>query len=92
MDDAFNTWTTIGFLIVGVLGLIQVWGIWRASQLAKTLETMWGKIDGIREGLNDFKVEVARSYLTIEAGGSMERRLTEHLVRIEAKLDVRSAA
>ena len=46
-----------------------------------------GAQDRLREDLSAFKVEVARSYASTAALKDAERRLTEHLVRIEAKLD-----
>lgn len=43
--------------------------------------------DRLREDLSAFKLDVARSYASTAALKDVERRLTEHLVRIEAKLD-----
>jgi hypothetical protein len=43
--------------------------------------------DRLRDDLSAFKLEVARSYASTAALKDVERRLTEHLVRIEAKLD-----
>ena len=40
-----------------------------------------------REALAAYKLEVAKSYATTGYLKDVERRLTEHLVRIEAKLD-----
>jgi hypothetical protein len=41
-----------------------------------------------REALSAYKLEVAKSYASMAYLKDVERRLTEHLVRIEAKLDV----
>lgn len=41
----------------------------------------------LRESLSAYKLEVAKSYASIGYIKDIERRLTEHLVRIEAKLD-----
>ncbi|MBF0326556.1 MAG: hypothetical protein HQL42_16000 [Alphaproteobacteria bacterium] len=41
----------------------------------------------LREALSAYKLEVAKSYATTGYLKDVERRLTEHLVRIEAKLD-----
>ena len=46
-----------------------------------------GEQDRLREDLSAFKLDVARSYASTAALKDAERRLTEHLVRIEAKLD-----
>ena len=43
--------------------------------------------DRLREDLSAFKLDVARSYASTAALKDVERRLTEHLVRNEAKLD-----
>ncbi|MBI4968505.1 MAG: hypothetical protein HZC25_10350 [Rhodospirillales bacterium] len=40
-----------------------------------------------REALAEYKLEVAKSYASIGYIKDVERRLTEHLVRIETKLD-----
>jgi hypothetical protein len=40
-----------------------------------------------REALSAYKLEVAKSYVTTSTLKDVESRLTEHLVRIEAKLD-----
>lgn len=40
-----------------------------------------------REALAAYKLEVAKTYATTGTLKDVERRLTEHLVRIEAKLD-----
>lgn len=41
----------------------------------------------LREALAAYKLEVAKTYATTGTLKDVERRLTEHLVRIEAKLD-----
>ncbi len=41
----------------------------------------------LREALGAFKLEVAKSYVSISHLKEVERRLTAHLVRIENKLD-----
>lgn len=41
----------------------------------------------LREGLAAYKLEVAKSYASIGTLKDVERRLTEHLLRIETKLD-----
>ena len=72
------------------------WLIWRAHQeaddrldeLAHRLEVGVGQV---REALAAYKLEVAKSYATTGYLKDVERRLTEHLVRIEAKLDAGQA-
>lgn len=41
----------------------------------------------LRDGLADFKLDVARNYVSIPYLKDIEKRLTAHLLRIEAKLD-----
>ncbi|KAF0225923.1 MAG: hypothetical protein FD176_78 [Rhodospirillaceae bacterium] len=73
------------------------WLIWRSRQeaddrlddLAHRLEVGVGQA---REALAAYKLEVAKSYATTGYLKDVERRLTEHLVRIEAKLDNVGAA
>lgn len=68
------------------------WLVWRGRQeadhrmdeLAHKLETGLAQA---REHLSAYKLEVAKSYATTGYLKDVERRLTEHLVRIEAKLD-----
>ncbi len=40
-----------------------------------------------RESLSSYKLEVAKSYVSIGYLKDVERRLTSHLLRIEAKLE-----
>ncbi len=49
--------------------------------------TFEAKLAGLRENLAAYKLEVAQSYASIGYLKEVERRLTDHLVRIEDKLD-----
>ncbi|MGE5545572.1 MAG: hypothetical protein ACM33T_01645 [Solirubrobacterales bacterium] len=68
------------------------WLIWhtradadaRMDAIDKALE---GGLGQAREALAAYKLDVAKSYATTGYLKDVERRLTEHLVRIEAKLD-----
>lgn len=44
-------------------------------------------VASIREALSDFKLHVARNYVSINYLKDVEDRLTNHLLRIEKKLD-----
>lgn len=46
-------------------------------------------LDRAREALAEYKLEVAKTYASLESLRSVEERLTAHLLRIEAKLDAR---
>lgn len=59
---------------------------------SKELEELEHRLDvGLgqaREALSAYKLEVAKSYVTNGHIRDVEGRLTEHLIRIEGKLDV----
>lgn len=84
------TWWVTAVEMPVLAGLF--WLIWRGRQDTD------GRMDAIdhkievnmsqaREALSAYKLEVAKSYATTGYLKDVERRLTEHLVRIEAKLD-----
>lgn len=60
-------------------------------ELHQTLEDgrarLDGDLDALRAQLADHKVSVAESYASVPALRDAEGRLTDHLVRIEKKLD-----
>ncbi|HYI71659.1 MAG TPA: hypothetical protein VEX87_18010 [Skermanella sp.] len=41
----------------------------------------------MRESLSAYKLEVAKTYVSVGYLKDIERRLTDHLLRIDAKLD-----
>lgn len=59
----------------------------RLDSLDHRVEVMGGQL---RESLAAYKLEVAKTYATTGTLKDVERRLTEHLIRIEAKLDAAS--
>lgn len=66
--------------------------IWRGRHEADTrIDEIDHKVEVTgsqsREALAAYKLEVAKTYATTGTLKDVERRLTEHLVRIEAKLD-----
>lgn len=68
------------------------WIIWRVRHDTDTaLDGLGHRVEAglsqAREALSAYKLEVAKSYATTGYLKDVERRLTEHLVRIEAKLD-----
>ena len=82
-------WITVIDLpaLAGLLGLI-----WRTRQDAEKslgrLERMLDhRSDQLREALQSFKLEVAKSYASQSDMRELEGRLTSHLLRIESKLD-----
>lgn len=57
------------------------------TALAATEAATEASLGRLREALADFKLEVARTYASLDHLRAVEHRLAEHLVRIEAKLD-----
>jgi len=68
------------------------WLTWRNRRDADgALESLRYRTDAahaaVRESLAAYKLDVATSYVSIPYLREVEARLTDHLVRIEAKLD-----
>ncbi|HBS21072.1 MAG TPA: hypothetical protein DD982_00925 [Thalassospira sp.] len=83
-------WWITAVEIPAVAGLF--WLNWRMrSELSARLESQREGHDAemiaLRDGLADFKLDVARNYVSIPYLKDIEKRLTAHLLRIEAKLD-----
>jgi hypothetical protein len=80
--------TAVELPAMGGLALL----LWRAHQDSdRRMDELEHRLDvGMgqsREALSAYKLEVAKSYVTTSTLKDVESRLTEHLVRIEAKLD-----
>ncbi len=76
----------------GLAGLF--WLIWRSrGEFQRALDllslTTQRDMQEAREALAGFKLDVARNYVSIPYLKDVERRLTAHLLRIEAKLESR---
>ncbi|OKH89135.1 hypothetical protein [Thalassospira sp. TSL5-1] len=70
------------------------WLIWRSrAEFQRDLDRLSARgqrdIQDTREALAGFKLDVARNYVSIPYLKDVERRLTAHLLRIEAKLESR---
>lgn len=84
------SWWIAAFELPAMGGLF--WLIWNArrdglkdiDRLQEILET---RCNQLREGLNAFKLEVAKNYASQNDLRALEDRLTSHLLRIESKLD-----
>lgn len=90
MDHLDLAWWVTAVELPALGGLFVL--IWRTRHDADTrLDDISHKLDvGMsqsREALAAYKLEVAKTYATTGTLKDVERRLTEHLVRIEAKLD-----
>ena len=82
-------WITV-FDLPAMAGLF--WLIWRTRQdtegAVDDLQRMLDhRSDQLREALNAFKLEVAKTYASQSDLRDLEARLVAHLLRIEAKLD-----
>ena len=68
------------------------WLIWRVRADAETaIERIRQNADAarirMREGLAAYKLEVAKGYVSIGYLKDVERRLTDHLIRIDARIE-----
>lgn len=68
------------------------WLVWRTRQqqdaeIAHQREMLEATTNRARDALAAYKLEVAKTYASISYLKDVERRLTDHLLRIEAKLD-----
>ena len=93
MNDVINfnlTWWITVFELP-VMGSL-FWLIWRVrSDSDTTLNDCSHEFETglqyLRDSLGAFKLEVAKSYVSISYMKEVERRLTDHLIRIEEKID-----
>lgn len=81
----FMWWLTAVQLpvLAGLFRLVQQ-GRARTEAVERTTAERLG---GLREELAAYKLDVARTYASLAYLKEVETRLTDHLVRIEAKLD-----
>lgn len=82
-------WITV-FDLPAMAGLF--WLIWRTRRDGEeALDHLQDLLDQrssqLREGLNAFKLEVAKNYASHNDLRALEARLVGHLLRIESKLD-----
>lgn len=68
------------------------WLIWRTRRdhdiaLERYRQRLDTAVAQAREALSAYKLEVAKSYASTSQMKDLEARLTDHLLRIEAKLD-----
>jgi len=57
------------------------------DRIDRTTERESGEVRRTRDELADFKLEVARSYVPLSLIRDVDRRLSQHLLRIEEKLE-----
>jgi len=86
--DMFRWITAVEFPVLGGM----FWFFWRArresdANLAHHQARADRIVTQIRDNVAAYKLEVAKNYASIACLKDVERRLTGHLLRIEAKLD-----
>ena len=69
--------------------------IWKNHQIQekiirRTREVLEENYQALSEALSAYKLEVAKTYASLNYLNAVEKRLTEHLLRIENKLDNKS--
>ena len=85
----FSWWITVVELpVIGTL----FWLIWRNRQdldrlLAVLRRDLDGAVAALHAELARVQLDVAKNYVSVPYLKDVERRLTQHLVRIEGKLD-----
>ncbi len=84
------TWWITAFDLPAMAGLLLF--IWRTRQESEDAvdnlrTTLDRRSDQLRDALNAFKLEVAKTYASHTDLRDLEGRLTSHLLRIESKLD-----
>ena len=89
LDSGLIWWITV-FDLPAMSGLFFL--IWKSRQDSeKALRILHDSLDmrcaQLREGLANFKLEVAKNYASVGDLRDLEGRLVSHLLRIETKLD-----
>jgi hypothetical protein len=90
MENFNLVWWITVFDLPAMAGLF--WMIWRTRQDSDAaIDQLQGLLDHrsdqLREALNAFKLEVAKTYASHTDLRDLEGRLVGHLLRIESKLD-----
>jgi hypothetical protein len=68
--------------------IFNMFGWWIAVIEIPALSALFWMVLRLARDLADYKLEAAKSYARISEVQVLENRLTSHLLRIEAKLDV----
>lgn len=86
--ELFNWVTMIEVpLFLGLFRMISKNRSRLEDDISEIKGTQEQKLSGCREALSDFKIHVARNYVSINYLKDVENRQTEHLLRIEKKID-----
>lgn len=89
LSEEFVWWITIIELpvLTALMALIWRGRIDALNSEADATRRFKAELDDIYHDLVAFKLEIARSYASVALLKDTERRLSAHLLRIEAKLD-----
>ena len=79
MDTDSIQWILTAVIFPALGGLF-----WMIRSIASSI---WESVHGIQKELNDLEVDVAKNYASNDKIEKMEARLTDHLLRIESRLD-----
>lgn len=89
MSGEFFNWVTMIEVPI-FLALFRMLNKYRGKAEEEIMDlkgTQEQKLSVCKEALSEFKIHVARNYVSINYLKDVESRLTEHLLRIEKKLD-----
>ncbi|MDR0319122.1 MAG: hypothetical protein LBH81_00060 [Rickettsiales bacterium] len=86
MQNIDLTWW-IQVVELPILGGLFMWFNRLKSQTDLAFEKIRANFAGFQKDLSDYKLEVARGYASISYIKDVEARLTNHLLRIEKKLE-----
>ncbi|HNQ92215.1 MAG TPA: hypothetical protein PKI93_04715 [Alphaproteobacteria bacterium] len=67
---------------------LDAFGWWIAVIELPVLSALFWMIQHLRDDLANHRLEVAKNYAQVQDLRLLENRITSHLLRIEAKLDV----
>jgi hypothetical protein len=94
--QAFDALWWVTVVELPALGAL-FWLIWRVridseAAVERVRRAAEAGLADIREGLAAYKLEVAKTYVSVGYLKDVERRLTDHLLRIDAKLEALAGA
>lgn len=92
---SIEVWIVWGVTLVITVGIARLDLIYRRRMLDRIeeVDTRLGhQMDQAREALAAYKLEVAGGYVSVGYLKDVDQRLTERLIRTEAKLDASASA
>lgn len=83
VDGPAITWTELGATLGGcaaVFSVISAW-IWRSQS------TIWKAMEGNRQRIEQYRIEMARDYATVAVVMQVEKRLIENIDRLSGQVN-----